>query len=472
MAKDRKGRKQGGKHQPASREISFQSLERALAWIVNESIFSPMTLHGNTTWTTSQLVVLAVLWVWSDKGTLTGAFGHAKQLALSMLGKVALTSYQGLSNALVTWTPSLLPLIQRRLHALMEQIGGDYWRIGGWLPLAVDGSRITTPRTKGNEANFSAPHFGQSASARGRRRWKNKKRRSKSLGERVKPQVWLTLMWHMGLCMPWSWKTGPSTSSERGHFQEMLATLVFPEKALFCADAGFVGYELWKALAEAGHHFLIRVGGNVRLLRGLGRARQSDGLVYLWPADAARKKQAPLVLRLIVLQGPRGMVYLVTNVLARQALNDQQAAQLYRMRWGVELQFRSYKQTFGRGKLLSRTPQRALVELDWSLLGLWMIQLFAVKEQLAVASPPQCSSVALAVAVIQEAMHACPGEVCNPRVLRLRLAAAVKDAYQRTSSKRARYRPHFKDVPSAGKPVIVPATKQQREAYRTLTIAA
>ncbi len=139
----------------------------------------------------------------------------------------------------------------------------------------------------------------------------------------------------------------------------MLTTLVFPEKSLFCADAGFVGYELWKALTDAGHHFLIRVGGNVRLLQGLCRARQSDGLVYLWPADVARKKQAPLVLRLIVLQGPRGMVYLVTNVLARKALNDQQAAQLYRMRWGVELQFRSYKQTFGRSKLLSRTPQRA-----------------------------------------------------------------------------------------------------------------
>ena len=235
------------------------------------------------------------------------------------------------------------------------------------------------------------------------------------MGERVKPQIWLTLMWHMGLCMPWSWKTGPSTSSERGHFQEMLTTLVFPEKTLFCADAGFVGYELWKALAEAGHHFLIRVGGNVRLLRGLDRTQQSDDLIYLWPADAARKKQTPLVLRLIVLQGPRGMVYLVTNVLAHKAMSDQQASQLYRLRWGVELQFRSYKQTYGRGKLLSRTPQRALVELDWSLLGLWMIQLFAVKEQLAIASPPQCSSVALAVAVIQEAMHAWPGEVCNPR---------------------------------------------------------
>jgi len=138
----------------------------------------------------------------------------------------------------------------------------------------------------------------------------------------------------------------------------------------------------------------------------------------------------------------------------------------------VELQFRSYKQTFGRGQLLSRTPQRALVELDWSLLGLWMIQLFAVKEQLAIASPPERSSVALAVCVVQEAMHAWPDDVCNPRVLRSRLSAAVKDQYHRTTSKLARYRPHFKDVPSTGKPKLVRASAQQRKAYQALAIAA
>jgi hypothetical protein len=471
MAKDRKERKPGKRNQPASREVSFQSLERALAWIINENIFSSMTLHGNTTWSTSQLVVLAVLWVWSDKGTLTGAFQHAKHLAVSMLGKVALGSYQGLSSALVTWTPTLLPILQRRLHALMEQIGGKHWRIGGWLPLAVDGSRTTTPRTKSNEARFSAAHYGQGRKARSRRKWKNKKRRSKPLAERVKPQIWLTLLWHMGLCMPWTWKTGPSTSSERGHFLEMVTSLVFPEKTLFCADAGFVGYELWKALADTGHHFLVRVGANVQLLQNLARAREREGLVYLWTKDAVKHRQTPLVLRLIVLQGPRGTVYLVTNVLSHNQLSDRQAAQLYRLRWGVELQFRSYKQTFGRGKLRSRTPQRALAELDWSLLGLWMIQLFAVKEQLAIASPPAQSSVALAVSVIQEAMHAWPDEVCNPRTLRLRLSAAVKDKYHRTSSKRARYRPHFKDVPSTGKPKILRATMQQRKAYQALTIA-
>jgi len=471
MAKKRGGSRRVAKPTPRTQATPFEALQRVLAWVIDEGIFPQLPLHGNTTWKAAQLAVLAVLWVWSDKATLTGAFEHAKVLAVSMQGAVALNSYQGLSNALLTWTAALLPLIQQRLHHLMERLGGDYWRIDGWLPLAVDGSRITTPRTASNEAAFAAAHYGHGRKARSRKKWKNKKRRSKPLAERVKPQIWLTLLWHMGLCMPWSWRTGPSTASERDHFREMLATEVFPEKTLFCGDAGFVGYNLWKTLHDAGHHFLIRVGANVRLLRKLGRARESEGLVYLWPAAAARQKQAPLVLRLIVLNGPRGTISLVTNVLSPKALSDRQAAKLYRLRWGVELQFRSYKQTFGRSKLLSRTPQRALVELNWSLLGLWMVQLLAVKEQLAIASPPASSSVALAVSVIQAAMHAWPDDVCNPHVLRARLSAAVKDPYHRTSSKRARYRPHFKDVPSAGKPKLIRATAQQRKAYQALAAA-
>jgi len=472
MAKKRKARRQGEKQPSAKRELSLESLQRALAWIINEGIFSSLSMHGNTSWAPVHLVALAVLWVWSDKSTLTGAFTHAKERALSMLGKLALSSYQGLSNALVTWTPTLLPLIQERLHALMEMLGEKHWRINGWFPLAVDGSRITTPRTQSNEDQLSAANYGYGHAARSRHKWKNKKRRSRPLAERVKPQIWLTLLWHMGLCMPWSWRTGPSTSSEREHFQEMLNTLVFPVKTLFCADAGFVGYDLWRTMHDANHHFLIRIGANVRLLECLTQTNKRQGLVYLWPKQAIKNQQAPLTLRLIVLQGPRGTIHLVTNILSSNQLSDQQAARIYRARWGVELQFRSYKQTFHRSKLRSRTPQRAFVELDWSLLGLWMIQLFAVKEQLTMDSPPENSSIALAVAVIQEAMHASPNEVFNPRALRLRLSEAVKDKYQRHGDKRARYRPHTKEMPSTGTPKITRATAAQRKAYKSLNAAA
>jgi hypothetical protein len=165
---------------------------------------------------------------------------------------------------------------------LMEQIARSHFRIGQWLPLAVDGSRFTTPRTTSNEQAFAAKNYGSGQMARSRAKWKNKKKRSKKLSAPVKPQIWLTLVWHMGLKLPWCWKTVPSNASERDHLIELIQSQKFPEHTLFCGDAGFTGYEFWKALLEQGHHFLVRVGGNVRLLKNLGHVRQGDGVVCLY----------------------------------------------------------------------------------------------------------------------------------------------------------------------------------------------
>ena len=225
-------------------------------------------------------------------------------------------------------------------------------------------------------------------------------------------------------------------------------------------------------IVGAGHSFLIRVGANVHLLSHLGVARQDRGLVYLWPNEVLRKRQAPLVLRLIEFQGARGKVYLVTNVLSEGELSWKQAGKLYRLRWGVELQFRAFKQTFGRGKLRNRTAENALVELHWSLVGLWLIQLYAVKEQIKIDSPPEASSVATALSIVQDAMRNWSAAITKPTDLARRLSQATKDDYQRTGSKRSRYLKDYKDKPSATKPVILKANKAQRQAFKALAAAA
>jgi uncharacterized membrane protein YecN with MAPEG domain len=61
MAKKRKGVSQRRKQHVATKDLPFEALQRALAWIVNEGMFSELPPHGNTTWTAGQLVVLAVL---------------------------------------------------------------------------------------------------------------------------------------------------------------------------------------------------------------------------------------------------------------------------------------------------------------------------------------------------------------------------------------------------------------------------
>ena len=159
------------------------------------------------------------------------------------------------------------------------------------------------------------------------------------------------MLWHVGSGLPWAWRTGPSDSSERAHLQEMLSEL--PENSLLTADAGFVGYDLWTSILSAGQSLLVRVGGNVRLLKKLGYVREHAGLVYLWPDAVAQRDQPPLVLRLIVAHNGRQPVYLVTNVNSTAELSDAEAIAIYRRRWGIELFYRNCKQTFERRKLRS-----------------------------------------------------------------------------------------------------------------------
>jgi hypothetical protein len=451
------------------RAVNGETLLAAVRWVVNAGIFDELKFHGNTSWKPADLVILTVVWAWSETSTLTGAFQEAHRWSLKLLSRVALNTYQGLMGALCTWTGEILPLLWGRMHALMERHGGDHWRIGLWLPLAVDGSRVSTPRTRANERAFCAPHYGCSRSADYRRRKRRRQGRPQQPRRRRKsapviPQVWLTLIWHMGLRMPWSWQSGSSTASERDHFRQMLAQQQFPENTLFCGDAGFTGYELWKAAIDRGHQILIRVGANVTLLRKLGYyARERGDIVYCWPSTAARKNQPPLVLRLIRFRLGRAQACVVTSVLCARQLPEKQALRLYRLRWGVELQFRALKQTFGRRKLRSKRPDRALVELDWSLVGLAIIQLFAIKEQIQFGEAPEYCSVSLAIRIVRETVGRWQETPATGETFQLRLRAAVGDDYRRTSSKKARYRPDFKDKPSAKKPKLLDATPQHKQ---------
>ena len=72
----------------------------------------------------------------------------------------------------------------------------------------------------------------------------------------------------------------------------------------------------------------------------------------------------------------------MTSVLNKQGLSDKQAIEIYRYRWGIELFFRTFKQTFGRTKVRSHSANNAKRELDWSLVALWSICLLGQRELL------------------------------------------------------------------------------------------
>lgn len=278
--------------------------------------------------------------------------------------------------------------------------------------------------------------------------------------------MWLTLMWHVGSGLPWDWRTGPSDSSERAHLLEMLAKL--PENSLITADAGFVGYDFWRTILEAGHNFVIRVGANIHLLKQLGYVRQYDHTVYLWPDQAAKKNQPPLALRLMVIHNGKHPVYLVTN-LNKTQLSDSQAATIYGARWGIELFFRTFKQTFDRRKLRSHSAENAKLELDWSMLGLWCVCLLGQRELVENGQSPARLSPAAAIRAFQRTL-------CDYRLrpesvdesLWSKLQIALLDEYERNSSKASRNYPRKKKREKIGAPKITKATKQQSRLAKEL----
>jgi hypothetical protein len=263
-----------------------------------------------------------MLMAWGEGQTLGARFDEASELGRLWHPHWKLgASYGGFTAAVGRWRDELVPAVVRRFQRVMRRLAGRYWMRCGWCALAADGSRIEAPHTTANE---------QGLGCAGR--------------DKTAPQVFLTTLWHMGLGLPWDFRLGPGTDSERRHLEDMLPSL--PPEALLVADAGFVGYELCGRVLQAGGSFLLRVGSNVQLLTELGYyTLERDGLVYLWPEKF--RDQPPLVLRLIELKRGKQTIYLVTNVLDPAELSDEDASLLYEMRWGVEVYQPEYTSSAG-----------------------------------------------------------------------------------------------------------------------------
>jgi hypothetical protein len=442
-----------------------QDLKVVLDWLLAGADLSAARFRDTCTWTPRGLTCAALLWAWSGEAALTERFASARKIAIRALGLGELTAqtYQAFLKMLRAWTATLAVALVVALRRRMQGDLADRFLVGGYAVFGVDGSRLELPRTESNEARFApAPRRRSKSKSKRRRRGTAAAAGAKKANS---PQMWLTTMWHVGTGLQWDWRTGPSDSSERDHLLQMIAAL--PARALVTADAGFVGYEYWKALLDSGRQLLIRVGANVRLLKGLGYARERAGLVYLWPDREAARRRPPLVLRLVVARGRRHPVYLVTSVLDEETLSDGQIIEIYTLRWGIELFYRHFKQTFGRRKLRSHRGENAEVEATWSLLGLWSLGLHAQVELAYDGIPASRVSVAGLLRAYRASMREYRSRPGPGESLWERLSGAVIDAYERTN-KASRDYPRKKQAHAIGAPEIRPATEFEIELARQI----
>ncbi len=405
-----------------------------------------VTVSAAWAWSPEVLVVATLLMTWDAAKSLGERFEAVRGTLVEMFPHRSLgRTYQGWIKALLRVSPGLLRWLSNMLRGQVQTWAGPYWTREGWVAFAADGSRVECPRTEANEKELGCA---------------GKKKTT--------PQLFLTVLYHMGTGLAWDFQVGPGTDSERTHLRLMLPRL--PLGALIVADAGFVGYDLLRTILSAGGSFLIRVGHNVNLLKELGYARvENDGTVYLWPQERRKHHQPPLVLRLIEFHNGKRPVFLVTNVLDEEKLSYEQASVLYRMRWGVEVFFRSMKQTLCRRTMCSKAPRKARCELQWTVLGLWVLARISVEQIIRRGKDPLSLSVALARRRVRQAMRQIGRSARSPALLK-QLAQSLKDSYVRTRPKKARNWPHKKKEKPPGAPNIRLAKPEEIHDAQTLDI--
>ena len=397
-------------------------------------------------WSVQVAGIAACLMAWSTAPALMDRFADA----MKCLGRVLPApsrghAYNGLFKALARqWRRVEGPLkndLRRRATELMG-------RVNDWFILAVDGSKIELPRTRANRRGFGIADNGAG------------------------PQAFVTAIVHVLTGLVLDWRIGPARSSERGHLASMIKHL--PPRTLLLMDAYYVGYDLWTALIKHQTHWLMRVGANVRLIQdlipGCVTIDRRAGIVYVWRRPAARSSpdEEPLCLRLIRVGGRKNGIYLLTTVLDPARMSRKRAGELYRMRWGVEVFYRSIKQIMGATKLGSRTPTRARLELNWTIIAAAALALLSAGVLRKRRIDPARWSFAGALRIVRCGLHEeLLGSGPRRRGLITRLAEALKDTCKRTSRKRSRHRPRTTSTPARIQPPKIEyATESLRQRAR------
>lgn len=311
-------------------------------------------------WTLHPLlwVMLTMSWISGDSQEEKFASARAAYVACHQRARRPGETLAGFLKALARVPMPVLRALARGVRARLAACFVDPLRINGFLPLACDGTRLACPRAE--ELQQRLGEAGKADSS---------------------PMVYLTTLVLLPLGLPWSWWLGKGTASEHDHLRHLLPTL--PQRSLIIADAFYLGYELFQSILQAQASFLVRLSSRacVYTLEQVCLERFREGVVYYWPETKARNKGLPPIkARMLRVRGPKGDVWLLTNVLDRKELSHKTAARLYRWRWRNEGLFRVYKRMLGKVKLQSRTVATVHREAEISVLALQLLMALAAEE--------------------------------------------------------------------------------------------
>lgn len=404
--------------------------------------FQRHSQRRSSRWSTQPLVLVLLLMTWCCGDSQPERFETAKAFCVACLPKRRRPgrTVQGFQKALAKLPTRVLRGIAAGIRQTLASQLAARWFDEGFIAIGCDGSRVECPRTAELEQRLG--QAGKDGSA---------------------PTLWVTALVHLRLGLPWAWRLGKGTASERSHLLQMLPLL--PRAALLVADAGYFGFQLAKQLVQQKISFLLRTSSNVTLytMEQVPLERFREGLVYYFPSHKERQEK-PLLLRLIRVRGKKKKndVWLLTNVLESKRLSLAAAAKFYRWRWENEGQFRAYKRTLAKVKMVSRTVRLVHREAEGSLLALQLMLaqgVLAVRPVASGAAEPVCSPRKVLLVIRQEMYgflkrgHAGYYE---------RLQQAQRERRERTSAKAVRLWPRRKPHKAPKPPKLLTLTATQK----------
>ena len=331
-------------------------------------------------WRIKPLLVALVLMTFACGDSQEERFESARAVVVALQPKRRRPggTLPGFQLALARLPTRVLRAVIGGVRARLAEALGRRWQTHGFVVLGCDGSRLECGRISSLERRLGEAGKADSA-----------------------PSIWLTAIVHLATGVPWAWRFGKGTASERDHLKHLLGTL--PAMALIVCDAGYIGFDLCRRIMAAGADFLIRMSSTVTLyteektpLRGY-----REGIVYYWPDAAQKRGDPPLRLRLLRVVGQRKAgtdaydVWMLTSVLSKRRLPLSRASQWYRWRWENEGYFRTYKRTLSMVKLTSRTVSLVHREAEGSMLAAQLLlaatamELLSTRQGDAKASPRQ-----------------------------------------------------------------------------------
>ena len=218
-------------HQDRKIVVNHRTIKQVVDWLLAPALFASMKARKGASWKPRMLAVAALLWAISGDGNLKDRFEQARKIVRKVFHWQLPpgATYQGFVKMLRKWHVELQLVIVPHVRVQMREVLPGQWEIAGYVVFAGDGSRIELPRPESLEEAYSPQrkknqNKQQRTSKRGRKAktsaerkaakvQRAKKQSAESIAKKGNsPQMWLTLLWHVGSGLPWAWRSGPSDS--------------------------------------------------------------------------------------------------------------------------------------------------------------------------------------------------------------------------------------------------------------------